>query len=128
MEYNGVVVPGIQFKKLPVNRQADSIFADEDLIRLGDQELRGMVQQYFGRDAAEMDEAMDHLRSRRQHLLDPADSRSFGLYETKTKRKQQCVRIYLDVKKDADVLAWLSQIPNKGEAIKEIIRKELNHE
>ena len=126
MEYNGVVVPGIQYKKLSVVRQADSIFADEDLIRLGDQELEHMVDLYFGID--DYDEALDHLLKRRQKLLDPADSRSFGLYETKSKRRQQCVRIYLDVHKDADILAWLSQFRNKGEAIKELMIREINDE
>lgn len=114
------MVEGIQFKKLSLERQADSIFGDEDLIRLGESELTAMCQEYFGSDWRK---AIDHLIQRRRPLLNTEDKRKYQR-EYHYKRKEREVRVFLHLNRvgDKDILDWLDKFENKSEAIKDAIR------
>ncbi len=110
------MVEGIQIKKIPLTRQADSLFGDEDLMRLGDGELRGMVEQYFGNDS---EDVLDYLCQRREHLLAIEDQRT---YHQKRKEREYRYPLHLNREKDADIIEWLQQFNEKATPIKEAIR------
>lgn len=114
------MVEGIQFKKLSLERQVDSIFGDEDLIRLGESELTAMCQEYFGSDWRK---AIDHLIQRRRPLLNAEDVRKYQR-EYQHRRKEREVRVFLRLNRvgDKDILDWLDKFENKSEAIKDAIR------
>jgi hypothetical protein len=119
------MVEGIQIKKISIERQADSIFGDEDLIRLGDEDLASMVDQYFGEDS---DRAMKHLLKRRSVLLEPEDVRKYQREYQKTRKEREYrMPIRFNYERDRDILDWLAGLENKSDAIKDAIRYRMRH-
>lgn len=49
-------------------------------------------------------------------------------YRKRYMRSHKIMTMILDNEKDADILAWLDDKPNKSEAVRELIRKEVNNE
>ena len=119
------MVEGIQIKKISIERQADSIFGDEDLIRLGDQELASLVKEYFRDDA---DRALKHLLKRRSVLLEPEDMRKYQReYQKIRKEREYRIPIRFNYERDRDIIDWLAGQTNKSDVIKEAIRFRMNH-
>ena len=114
------MVEGIQFKKISIKRQADSIFGDGDLLRLGTDELEGMVREYFGSDYKK---AMDHLLKRRSKLLTGEDARKYQReYQKVRKEREYRIPVRFNRDRDKDIIDWLDTFSNKNDVIKEAIR------
>lgn len=119
------MVEGIQFKKLSIKRQVDSIFGDEDLMRLGDGELEGMIDQYFGSDRLK---ALDYALKRRSKLLNSSDRRKYHrLYEKKRKEHEYRLSFRLNFERDADLIEWLEGYDNKNAIIRQVLREYVDN-
>lgn len=119
------MIEGIQFKKLSIERQVDSIFTDEDLMRLGDGELEGMLEEYFGLD---FPKALDHARKRRSKLLKPEDLRKYQQeYHFKRKQHEYRIPLRLNYERDADLVEWLKGYDNKSAIIRQVLREHVNN-
>lgn len=119
------MVEGIQFKKLSVERQVDSIFGDEDLVRLGDDELRGMLQDYFG---AEWIKAYDHAVKRRSDLLKTDDMRKYQReYHQIRKKREYRIPLRLNYERDADLIEFLGKHDDKNAIIRQVLREYVDN-
>lgn len=118
-----LMVDGIVKKKIPVKKQADSIFPDEDLINLPLSILEARVYDLMGEDG---DEAMEHLLKRRSRLLKPEDLKKYQHdYHQVRKQREYRLPIRFNLERDKDILEWLEPIENKSEAIKDAIREKI---
>lgn len=119
------MVEGIQFKKLSLKRQVDSIFGDEDLIRLGDGELRGMIEEYFGSDSSK---ALEYAYKRRDKLVNTEDARKYQqLYYQKRKQREYRIPLRLNYEKDSDLIEWLNGYENKTAIIRQVLREYVDN-
>lgn len=119
------MVKGIQIDKISIERQVDSLFEDEDLVRLGDGELQGLIMQYFGRDFSK---AYDYAIKRRSKLLKPEDRRSYErLYHQKRKLSEYRIPLRLKLERDADIIEWLNKYDNKSEIIRRVLREHVDN-
>ena len=120
------MVEGIQFKKLSLKRQVDSLFGDEDLIRLGDGELQGMIEEYFGSDWRK---AFELVLERRDKLLKPKDPRKYyAEYYKKRKQREYRYPFRLNYERDADLIEWLDGYDNKNAIIRQVLREYVDNE
>lgn len=115
------MVEGIQFKKLSLERQVDSLFGDEDLVRLGDGELQGMMEQYFG---YEWDKALQIALQRREKLLNENDRRQYQRdYHQIRKKREYRIPLRLNRERDADLIEFLEGFKDKNAIIRQVLRE-----
>lgn len=115
------MVEGIQFKKLSLKRQVDSVFGDEDLMRLGDGEIQGMVEEYFGEDWRK---ALDYVVKRRSELLKNFDERKYQReYYKVRKAREYRFPIRLNYERDADLIEFLGNVEDKCSLIRQVLRE-----
>lgn len=115
------MVEGIQFKKLSLKRQVDSVFGDEDLMRLGDGEIQGMVEEYFGEDWRK---ALDYVVKRRSELLKNFDERKYQReYYKVRKAREYRFPIRLNYERDADLIEFLGNVDDKCSLIRQVLRE-----
>ena len=115
------MVEGIQFKKLSLKRQVDSVFGDEDLMRLGDGEIQGMVEEYFGEDWRK---ALDYVVKRRSELLKNFDERKYQReYYKVRKAREYRFPIRLNYERDADLIEFLGNVDDKCGLIRQVLRE-----
>ena len=115
------MVEGIQYKKLSIKRQVDSVFGDEDLMRLGDGEIQGMVEEYFGEDWRK---ALDYVVKRRSELLKNFDERKYQReYYKVRKAREYRFPIRLNYERDADLIEFLGNVEDKCSLIRQVLRE-----
>lgn len=119
------MVEGIQFKKLSLDRQVDSMFGDEDLMRLGDGELQGMLEQYFG---DEWDKALQICLKRREKLLNGDDLRMYQReYHHIRKKREYRISVRFNRERDADLIEFLNEHDDKNAIIRQVLREYVDN-